>query len=305
MKDINIIGSGPAGLTAAIYSIRFGYDVNLFTGPQRGGQLTITSDVENYPGFSEPVAGPELMEKIFDQAKRLNVNIIEETIESVDFSANPFSLISSTSNVYCSKSVIVATGAKAKWLNVNGEAEFMGRGVSACAICDAFFFKNKDIVVIGGGNTAVEEVLYLSKFAKSVTLIHRRDSLRAEKIMQKKLFTNEKVKVVWNTSVVEICGTNKVTHLVLKDVMTNGQYDFQTDGVFVAIGHEPSTAIFKNALAMSEDGYIITSPGTTFTSKEGIFAAGDVQDRVYRQAVTAAGFGCMAAMDADKFLKMM
>jgi len=299
MIDVLVIGSGPAGYTAAIYSVRAGYKVKLITGNQDGGQLTITSFIENYPGFSEKITGPELMVKMRQQAENLGVQIEYDMIESVDFSNKPFICKGESGNVYESRSVIVATGANAKWLGLESEDRYKNKGVSACATCDGFFFKNKIVAVIGGGNAAVEEAIYLTNFAEKVFLIHRRDSLRAEKIMQDRLMENPKIEVVWNSRVAEILGDEKkVTGILLE---SNGELrKIELNGVFVAIGHSPATQIFDGKLDLDENGYIIVDG--TKTSVKGVFAAGDVCDPIYRQAIVSAGQGCKAAIDADKFL---
>jgi len=299
MIDVLVIGSGPAGYTAAIYSVRAGYKVKLITGNQDGGQLTITSFIENYPGFSEKITGPELMMKMRQQAENLGVQIEYDMVESVDFSNKPFICKGESGNVYESRSVIVATGANAKWLGLESEDRYKNKGVSACATCDGFFFKNKIVAVIGGGNAAVEEAIYLTNFAEKVFLIHRRDSLRAEKIMQDRLMENPKIEVVWNSRVAEILGDEKkVTGILLEN---NGELrKIELNGVFVAIGHSPATQIFDGKLDLDENGYIIVDG--TKTSVKGVFAAGDVCDPIYRQAIVSAGQGCKAAIDADKFL---
>ena len=309
IADVMVIGSGPAGYTAAIYAARAGRVTHLITGAQQGGQLTITSSIENYPGFASSISGPELMEQMRQQVESMGVKIICDTIASVDFpiladfSGKLFKAVGESGTVYESKTVIIAIGAGARWLGIPGETEYRGRGVSACATCDGFFFRNKDVAVIGGGNVAVEEAIFLTNFAKSVTLIHRRDELRAEKILQKRLFVNPKVTVVWDTIVSEIEGDgNRVTRLKLRDTKTNEISYKELDGVFVAIGHQPNTAIFKGKIDLDSSGYIITKAGTVKTSLNGIFAAGDVCDPIYRQAITSAGQGCMAAIEADRFL---
>ena len=304
MTEILIIGSGPAGYTAGIYSARAGRKTVIVAGPQRGGQLMITSEIENFPGFAEPVSGPELMERMYEQAKRVGVEIIEDVISSADLSPDNLKCIGESGKEYSAKALIIATGASAKWLGIPGEKEYRGTGVSACATCDGFFFRNKDVAVIGGGNTAVEEALFLTNFANSVTLIHRRDSLRAEKIMQKRLLENSKINVLWNTKVAEVLGDGeRVTGLLLK-TEDNKEFKQPFHGVFVAIGHKPETSIFSGQLETDEKGYILVEKGSTRTSKKGVFAAGDVCDPVYRQAITSAAQGCMAANDANGFLSM-
>ena len=299
MIDVLVIGSGPAGYAAAIYAIRAGYKVKLITGNQDGGQLTITSFIENYPGFSEKITGPELMMRMKQQAEHLGVQVEYDMIESVDFSSRPFICNGESGNIYESRSVIIATGANAKWLGLESEDRYKNKGVSACATCDGFFFKNKIVAVVGGGNAAVEEAIYLTNFAEKVFLIHRRDSLRAEKIMQDRLMGNPKIEVVWNSRVAEILGDEKrVTGVLLENDGKLQKIDL--DGVFVAIGHSPATKIFKEKLDLDENGYIIVDG--TKTSVKGVFAAGDVCDPIYRQAIVSAGQGCKAAIDADKFL---
>lgn len=299
-----IIGAGPAGYTAAIYAARAHLYPILVQGMQPGGQLTITTDVENYPGFAEVIQGPWLMEQMHKQAEHVGVRMEQDVITRVDFSKRPFTCYGEK-QIWTADTVIIATGAQAKWLGIESETFFRGWGVSACATCDAFFYKGKRVAVVGGGNAAVEEALYLTHFAEHVTLIHRRDQLRAEKIAQDRLFKNPKISVVWNSEVLEICGqtepTKSVTHMMLKN--PDGITKLDVDGVFVAIGHTPMSTPFKGQLACDEDGLIQTTPGSTQTSVPGVFAAGDVQDRVFRQAVTAAGQGCMAALEAQKFLE--
>ena len=299
-----IIGAGPAGYTAAIYTARAGLSPMLVAGLQPGGQLTITTDVENYPGFATTIQGPWLMEQMQAQAEHVGARIVYDLITEVDFSSRPFRCLGDSGDVYLAQSVIVATGAQARWLGLESEKLLQGSGVSACATCDGFFFRGKDVAVIGGGNTAVEEALYLAGLAKSVTLIHRRDTFRAEKILQERLFKHDKIKVIWNHAVDEILAASRPTvdSVRLRDVKTGALQTVAVDGVFIAIGHSPTTGIFKGKLALDEDGYVITAPGTTRTSIEGVYAAGDVQDKVWRQAVTAAGTGCMAALEAEKFL---
>lgn len=302
MTDVLILGSGPAGYTAAIYAARAGRKVKLLTGPQQGGQLIITSFIENYPGFAEPISGIDLMERMKKQAENVGVEMVYDTISKVDFSQRPFKCFGESA-IYESKTVVIATGASAKWLGLDSEKKYMGCGVSACATCDGFFFRNKDVAVVGGGNTAVEEAIYLTNFAKSVTLIHRRDSLRAEKIMQQRLFNNGKIKVVWNAEIVDIIGDNaKVTGISLRNTKTNEITQQNMDGVFVAIGYKPATDIFAGQLNIDNDGYIIKAQDSSRTSVEGVFVAGDVCNPVYRQAVVSAAQGCMAGIDADKFI---
>ena len=300
-----IIGSGAAGYTAAIYAARANLAPLLVRGIQPGGQLTITTDVENYPGFAEVIQGPWLMEQMFEQAKHVGTEMVEDTIVSVDLSKRPFKAIGDGGQVYTGDTVVIATGASARWLGLESEKAFMGFGVSACATCDGFFYRGKEVAVIGGGNTAVEEALYLTNFASKVYLVHRRDELRAEKIMQERLFKNEKIEVIWDHGLEEVLGSQKppsVTAARLKNTKTGAMQDVAVDGVFIAIGHDPNTKLFAGQLDMYEDNYIRIVAGTTQTSVAGVFAAGDVQDRIYRQAVTAAGTGCMAALEAERFL---
>jgi len=300
-----IIGSGPAGFTAAIYAARASLDPIVVQGLQPGGQLTITTDVENYPGFESVIQGPWLMEQMQKQAEHVGAKVIMDVIVDVDFSRRPFVATGDSGDRYTADSVIISTGATARWLGIPSEDTYRGGGVSACATCDGFFFRGKEVVVVGGGNTAVEEALYLTNHATKVTLVHRRDSLRAEKILQGRLFANPKIEVVWNSVVDEILGEGPppvVTGVRLRDVDSNETSTLKCDGVFVAIGHSPNTELFKGKLRMDEGGYLIVEPGTVNTDIAGVFAAGDVQDKVYRQAVTAAGTGCMAALDAERFL---
>ncbi len=300
-----IIGSGPAGFTAAIYAARASLAPIVVQGLQPGGQLTITTDVENYPGFESVIQGPWLMEQMQKQAEHVGARVIMDLIVEVDFSRRPFVAIGDSGDRYTADSVIVSTGATARWLGIPSEETYRGGGVSACATCDGFFFRGKEVVVVGGGNTAVEEALYLTNHATKVTLVHRRDSLRAEKILQGRLFANPKIEVVWNSVVEEIVGEGPppvVTGVRLRDVNSGEMRTLSCDGVFVAIGHSPNTELFKGKLKMDEGGYLVVQPGTVNTDIPGVFAAGDVQDKVYRQAVTAAGTGCMAALDAERFL---
>ncbi len=300
-----VIGAGPAGYTAAIYAARASLEPILVAGLQPGGQLTITTDVENYPGFAEAIQGPWLMEQMQAQAEHVGTRLMNDLIVSVDFSRRPFRCVGDSGDIYLADSVIIATGAQARWLGLPSEKTYQGAGVSACATCDGFFYRGKRVAVIGGGNTAVEEALYLTHHAAKVTLIHRRDSLRAEKILQRRLFEHPKVDVIWNHVVEEITGSGKpavVTGLTLRDTQTGAQSTLDIDGVFVAIGHTPTTGIFRGQIDMDGEGYITTLPGSTRTNVEGVFAAGDVQDKVFRQAVTAAGTGCMAALEAEKWL---
>jgi thioredoxin reductase (NADPH) len=303
---ILIIGSGPAGYTAAIYAARANLEPILVAGMQPGGQLTITTDVENFPGFPE-IQGPELMVKMQEQAEKFGTRLINDHIKSVDLSKRPFKAVGESGDEYVGDTVVISTGAQARWLGLDSEKAFQGYGVSGCATCDGFFFKGKKVSVIGGGNTAVEEAMFLTNFASEVVLIHRRDSLRAEKINQDKLFANPKVSVIWDTVVEEFLGETapqNLTGLRLKNLKTGEVREEKFDGAFVAIGHVPTTELFKGQLDMDAENYIITSPDSTKTNIAGVFAAGDVQDKIYRQAVTAAGTGCMAALEANKFLEM-
>lgn len=300
-----IVGSGPAGYTAAIYAARAMLKPLMISGLQQGGQLTITTDVENYPGFADPIQGPWLMEQMRAQAEHVGTTILNDLIVSADLAKRPFRLTGDSGNIYTCDTLIIATGAQAKWLGLPSEMAFQGYGVSACATCDGFFYRNKRVIVVGGGNSAVEEALYLAGLAEKVTLIHRRDSLRSEKILQDRLFAHPKIDVMWNHAVEEICGTQNppsVTHVMLKNIMTGAVTKFDTDGVFVAIGHSPSSNVFADQLKMKAGGYIWTAPDSTKTSIEGVFAAGDVTDDVFRQAVTAAGMGCMAALEVERWL---
>ena len=300
-----IIGAGPAGYTAAIYAARASLEPVLVQGLEPGGQLMITTDVENYPGFADVIQGPWLMEQMGAQAAHVGTRMISDIIVDVDFTRRPFRCTGDGGDVYIADSVIIATGAKARWLGLESEQTFMGFGVSACATCDGFFYRGKEVAVIGGGNTAVEEALYLTNHASKVTLVHRRDQLRAEKILQDRLFANPKVTVVWDHVLEEVLGDSDpkgVTGARLKHAQTGVTIDLSLDGVFVAIGHDPATQLFKGKVAMDAEGYIAVVPGTTQTDIPGVFAAGDVSDKVYRQAVTAAGMGCMAALEAEKFL---
>ncbi|ABC23695.1 thioredoxin-disulfide reductase [Rhodospirillum rubrum] len=302
-----ILGSGAAGCTAAIYAARANLAPILVAGLQPGGQLTITSDVENYPGFAEAISGPWLMEQMQAQARAVGTEMIDDLIISADLSKRPFVCQGDSGDTYIADTVVVATGASARWLGLQSEKRWSGLGVSACATCDGFFFRGKEVVVVGGGNTAVEEALYLTNHASKVTLIHRRDSLRAERIMQDRLFKNPKVGVVWNSTVEEILGGGDppgVTGVRLRDTQTGALSELSCDGVFIAIGHTPNTALFAGQLDCDDNGYLITAPDSTATNVPGVFAAGDVQDHIFRQAVTAAGTGCMAAIEADHFLAL-
>ncbi|MGV6801411.1 MAG: thioredoxin-disulfide reductase [bacterium] len=300
-----IIGSGPAGYTAAIYAARAMLEPVLVHGLQPGGQLTITTDVENYPGFADVIQGPWLMEQMQKQAEHVGTEMISDLITEVDFSERPFRLTGDSGTKYTADAVVIATGAQAKWLGLPTEEKFQGFGVSACATCDGFFYRGKNVAVVGGGNTAVEEALFLTNFAEKVTLIHRRDELRAEKILQERLLNHDKIEVIWDSAVEEILGTEDplgVTGAKLRNLKTYETSEIAIDGIFIAIGHAPSTDIFKGRVEMKDNGYIITKPDSTATSVPGVFAAGDVTDETYRQAVTAAGMGCMAALEAEKIL---
>jgi thioredoxin reductase (NADPH) len=300
-----IIGAGPAGYTAAIYAARGNLEPLLVTGLQPGGQLTITTDVENYPGFAEVIQGPWLMEQMQQQAVKVGTRVIIDLIETIDLARRPFIATGDSGDSYAGDSVIIATGAQARWLGLASEAIFRGFGVSACATCDGFFFRDKEVVVVGGGNTAVEEALYLTNHARRVTLVHRRNALRAEKILQDRLFRNAKIDIIWDAVVDEILGNPEppqVTGARLRNEKTGGFFDLACDGVFIAIGHTPVTGLVAGQLRLDAEGYILTRPDSTEASIPGVFAAGDVRDKVFRQAVTAAGMGCMAALEAEKFL---
>ena len=300
-----ILGSGPAGYTAAIYASRAMLDPVLLTGIEPGGQMTITTDVENYPGFADIVQGPWLMDQMKEQAESVGTKILFDTIVKVDLSKKPYELISDSEKIYSCDALIIATGAQAKWLGLKSEEKYKGYGVSACATCDGFFYKDQEVSVVGGGNTAAEEAIFLTNFASKVNLIHRRDSLRAEKILQNRLMENKKINIIWDSEVDEIIGDDNplsVNGIVLVSKKTKEKKRILTNGVFIAIGHSPSSLIFKDQLKMNENGYIDTAPDSTKTNLEGIFAAGDVTDEKYRQAVTAAGMGCMAALEAESYL---
>ncbi len=300
-----ILGSGPAGCTAAIYAARANLEPLMVAGIQPGGQLTITTDVENYPGFADVIQGPWLMEQMQVQAQAVGARLISDIIVEVDLSKRPFVCRGDSGDAYTAETMIISTGANARWLGLPAEKKFMGFGVSACATCDGFFYRGKKVAVIGGGNTAVEEAIYLTNHAEKVTLVHRRDELRAEKILQDRLLKNPKIKVVWNSVLVDILGDEDppgVTAVQLENVKTSEITDLAVDGVFIAIGHDPATKLFVGKLDMDGEGYITSAPDSTATSVPGVFAAGDVTDKVYRQAVTAAGMGCMSALEAEKFL---
>jgi thioredoxin reductase (NADPH) len=300
-----ILGSGPAGYTAAIYAARAMLKPILVYGSQPGGQLTTTTDVENYPGYSKVIQGPWLMEEMKGQAEAVGTEMIQDHINKVDLSKKPFEAVGDSGQVYTADSFIISTGAQARWLNLKSEQEFRGFGVSACATCDGFFFKDKEVAVVGGGNAAVEEAMFLTKFASKVYLIHRRNELRAEKMLQEKLKANKKIEIIWDSAVDEVVGTAEpkvVNALKIKNLKTNSITDLKIDGLFIAIGHDPATALFKNQLDMDKEGYLITRPDSTETNIPGVFAAGDVKDKIFRQAVTAAGMGCMSALEAEKFI---
>jgi thioredoxin reductase (NADPH) len=302
-----IIGSGPAGYTAAIYAARAMLDPILIQGMQPGGQLTITTDVENYPGFADVIQGPWLMEQMEKQATHVGTRIKTDLVVDLDLSQRPFRLTCDSGDVYLAETLILATGAQARWLGIPSEQTFKGFGVSACATCDGFFYRGKNVVVIGGGNTAVEEALFLTNFASKVTIVHRRDHFRAERILQDRLFKHPKIEVIWDSALEEICGADnpsKVTHVRLKNVNSGAISEVAADGVFIAIGHAPATELFKDQIRLKSSGYVEVAPNSTATSVPGVFAAGDVADETYRQAVTAAGMGCMAALEAERFLAL-
>ena len=300
-----ILGSGPAGYTAAIYAARAMLKPILVFGSEPGGQLTTTTDVENFPGYSKVIQGPWLMEEMKGQAKAVGTEMIQDHIKKVDLSKKPFEAIGDSGQVYTADSFIISTGAQARWLNLKSEQEFRGFGVSACATCDGFFFKEKEVAVVGGGNAAVEEAMFLTKFASKVKLIHRRNELRAEKMLQAKLKANKKIEIIWDSVVEDVVGEKdpkSVKAIKIKNVKTNKVTELKVDGLFIAIGHDPATSLFKGQLNMDKEGYIVTKPDSTVTNVPGVFAAGDVKDKVFRQAVTAAGMGCMAALEVEKFL---
>ena len=304
-SKVLIIGSGPAGYTAAIYAARANLKPIIVAGMQPGGQMTITTDVENYPGFEEVIQGPWLMEQMQKQAEAVGTQMIHDMITNVDFTKDKFQMTGDMGDTYSGDTVIIATGAQARWLGLESEERFQGFGVSACATCDGFFFKDQNVAVVGGGNTAVEEALYLTNHAAKVTIIHRRDTFRAEKILQDRLLQHKKIEVIWDSVIAEILGGGdplQVTGARIENVKTKQKTDIDLQGVFVAIGHDPATGVFKGKIDMDDEGYILTKPDSTVTSIPGIFAAGDVKDKTYRQAVTAAGMGCMAALEAEKFL---
>jgi len=304
-----IIGSGPAGYTAAIYAARAMLEPVLIAGMEQGGQLMITTDVENYPGYADPIQGPFLMEQMLQQAKHVGAEIVSDIVTEVQLERRPFTVRTDSGAVWTADTLIIATGAKAKWLGIESEQHFQGFGVSACATCDGFFYRNKDVIVVGGGNSAVEEALYLSNIAKTVTVVHRREAFRSEKILQERLFNKANIRVIWNAEVAEITGAPakppmppSVSGVRLRDVRSGGTTDMPIDGVFVAIGHAPAVELFKDKLKMKPNGYMWTAPDSTATSLEGVYAAGDVTDDVFRQAITAAGMGCMAALEAERYL---
>ncbi len=304
-SKVIILGSGPAGYTAAIYAARAMLEPTLIQGIQPGGQLTITTDVENYPGFADVIQGPWLMEQMQAQAEHVGTKLVQDQVVDVDLDVRPFRLKGDSGTVYTCDSLIICTGAQAKWLGIESEEKFKGFGVSACATCDGFFYREKHVAVIGGGNTAVEEALFLTNFASRVTLVHRRDELRAEKILQHRLLTHDKIDVRWDTRLVDVIGTDNppgVTAARLENLKTGETEDLAVDGIFVAIGHAPATELFADKLEMKHGGYLVTAPDSTATNIPGVFAAGDVTDDIYRQAVTAAGMGCMAALEAERFL---
>ncbi len=300
-----ILGSGPAGYTAAIYAARAMLKPILIRGIQPGGQLTITTDVENYPGYAKTIQGPWLMEQMKEQAKVVGTELIEDHINKADLSKSPFKVIGDSEQIYSADSLIISTGAQARWLNLKSEEIYKGFGVSACATCDGFFFKDKEVAVVGGGNAAVEEAIFLTKFASKVKLIHRRNKLRAEKLLQTKLMNNKKIEIIWNSVVEDIIGQKdpkSVTGIKIKNLKTNSVSELKIDGLFIAIGHIPATSIFRGQLNMDKEGYILTRPDSTATNIPGVYAAGDVKDKVFRQAITAAGMGCMSALEAERFL---
>jgi thioredoxin reductase (NADPH) len=300
-----IIGSGPAGYTAAVYTARAALSPMLVTGMELGGQMSITTDVENYPGFADVIQGPWLMEQMHTQAEHVGTKMVNDLITNVDFSGQAFVCAGDSGDTYTANSIIISTGAQARWLGLESETKFQGFGVSACATCDGFFFREKEVAVVGGGNTAVEEALYLTNHASKVTLIHRRDTLRAEKILQDRLLAHDRIEVMWNSAIEEVIGDEAplgVTGIKVRNTKSAAISDLAVDGVFIAIGHDPATQLFKGKIDMDDEGYIITAPDSTRTSVEGVFAAGDVQDKTFRQAVTAAGTGCMAALEAEKFI---
>jgi len=304
-SKVLILGSGPAGYTAAIYAARAMLKPILVHGSEPGGQMTTTTDVQNYPGYSDVIQGPWLMDQMKDQAKAVGTDMIQDHIKKVDLSKKPFRVIGDSGQEYTGDSIIISTGAQARWLNLKSEQEYRGFGVSGCATCDGFFFKDKEVAVIGGGNAAVEEALFLTKFATKVRLIHRRDKFRAEKMLQKKLMENKKIEIIWDSVLEEVLGNKNpkgVTGIKIKNLKTNKISEINIHGLFIAIGHDPATSLFKGQLDMDKEGYLITKPDSTATNMPGVFAAGDVKDKIFRQAVTAAGMGCMSALEVEKFL---
>jgi thioredoxin reductase (NADPH) len=301
IRNVIVIGSGPAGFTAALYTARADLEPLVLKGLEAGGQLMLTTDVENYPGFADGIMGPELMDQMEKQAQRFGAEILAVHVTEVDLSSRPF-LVKAGDQAWRAKTVIVATGATARWLGIPGEEKLRGRGVSACATCDGFFFRDRELLVVGGGDTAMEEATFLTKFASKVTIVHRRDAFRASKVMQDRVFANDKIEVLWNTVLDEIVGDDAVTGAVARDVETNETRTIAADGVFMAIGHDPTTTLFRDQLPVDENGYLIVQEPSTATDVPGVFAAGDVTDHTYRQAVTAAGQGCKAAIDAERFL---
>ena len=301
-NSVVIIGSGPAGYTAAIYAARANLNPILISGLQPGGQLTITTDVENYPGYEDPIQGPWLMEQMLKQSIAVGTKIVNSQVIQVELNNKTKKIYLDNGDIIETKTVIICTGAQARWLGLKNENKFKGHGLSACATCDGFFFKNKVVAVIGGGNSAAEESLFLTKFASKVILIHRRDQLRAEKILQDRLFKNDKIELIWDSEVKSFNGDESIHSIDVKNVKTNETNNILVDGVFIAIGHDPATSLFKDQLSMDQNGYILTKPDSTQTSIEGVFAAGDVKDKAYRQAITAAGMGCMAALEVEKYL---
>ncbi len=301
-EQVLIIGSGPAGLTAAIYAARAGLEPLMIEGMERGGQLMITTDVENFPGFPDGVMGPDLMDQMRKQAERFGTRIVSSDVSKVDFSQRPHKVWVGQ-DLYEAEAIIISTGASARWLGVPGETQFRGLGVSACATCDGFFFRDKELIVVGGGDTAMEEALFLTKFASKLTVVHRRDEFRASTIMAERVVNHPKIDVAWNSTLEEVIGGDYVTGAVLKDTVTGETHEMPIDGVFVAIGHSPNTKVFDSYIELDDAGYIVTAPGKTETSVEGVYAAGDVADSVYRQAITAAGIGCQAALDSERWLE--
>ena len=304
-SKVLILGSGPAGYTAAIYAARAMLKPILVHGSEPGGQMTVTTDVQNYPGYADVIQGPWLMDQMKDQAKAVGTDMIQDHIKKVDLSQRPFKVIGDSGQEYTGDSIIISTGAQARWLNLKSEQKYRGFGVSGCATCDGFFFKDKEVAVIGGGNAAVEEAIFLTKFATKVRLIHRRNKLRAEKMLQKKLMENKKIEIIWDTVLEEVIGNKNpkgVTAIKIKNVKTNKITEIKLHGLFIAIGHDPATSLFKGQLDMDKEGYLITKPDSTATNMPGVFAAGDVKDKIFRQAVTAAGMGCISALEVEKFL---